>query len=531
MILIFAMFAIQNLISFDETDVTLTGTPADNFSEEQRSKFCGTGNATSTNYVKEYKIPTDCTLPQAIITDPQGNIWFVESNTGNLAKFDPVLESFTEYENSLWPKSEHSMMWGMDYSPDDTIWFTDEKYDSVWKFDIQDEKYQRIPFQSEDDSYPQQLEIHGSKLIINDFKGNKITFSDYARYGEEVSQFVLPDDRSFTYSLPSNNPNAVTADFTIDGENLWYTNWVLDGTGILSKINQTEFELLIQNEGEDLTFEFFPLPADLNTPNGITADNDGNIWLVDSSSSSFFKFNTTNENFTQFTTANPQKFTYGNFTGKIKSPVSSPYWIDMHSSGKLVFNEPGSNRIGVFDPPSESLVEYSIPSKNPHWGDCGNVTHCGLSQVFDFVIKDKEIWFTEWAENNLGVVDTTIPLPFEIHLGEDKVSLNPGESKELNFTITSNSENTLPASVIISDSSDFLDIHTNDSPLEISISDFKLVNVTLHADEELTPGEYKVLLGAETPQISVSKFVTVIVEPSTAVSLLESTPLDEKLEP
>lgn len=526
-VIILTLFASLVLFSSDETDVTLTGTPADNFSEEQRSKFCGTGIAKSNNYVKEYKIPTDCTLPQAIITDPQGNIWFVESNTGNLAKFDPVLESFTEYENSLWPKSEHSMMWGMDYAPDGTIWFTDEKYNSVWKFNIQDEKYQRFSFPSEDNSYPQQLEIHGSKLIINDFKGNKITYSDYAMYGEEVSQFVSPDELSYTYSIPSNNPNAVTADFTIDGENLWYTNWVLDGAGILTKINQTEFELLIQNEEEDLSFESFPLPAELNTPNGITADNNGNIWLVDSSSSLFFKFNPTNENFTQYTTSNPQKSTYGNYTGEIKSPTSNPYWIETDSFGKLVFNEQGSNSIGVFDPDSESLVEYFIPSKNPHWGDCGDVQNCGLSQVFDFVIQENNIWFTEWSENNLGVVDTTVPLPIEIHLDENEISLHPGESKNLNFSI-STFENTLTSvSLVISESFDFLDVHTNDSPLEILLpGSLESINVTFYADDKLIPGTYKVLLGAQTDQVSVSKFVTVIVK-SSAVSLFESITLDD----
>ena len=526
--LILIIFTIQNLIP-SEMNVTLTGTPADNFSEEQRSKFCGTGNAKSNDYVKEYKIPTDCTLPQAIVADPDGNIWFVESNTGNLAKFDPSTKRFTEYDNPLWPQGERSMMWGIDYAPDETIWFTDEKYNSVWKFNIQDEKYQRFSFPSEENSYPQRLEIHGSKLIINDFKGNKIVFSDYAQYGEETPKFTSPDEKLYTYSLLSNNPDAVTADFTIEGENIWYTNWVLNGTGILTKVNQTEFELSIQNEEEDLTFEFFPLPANLNTPNGITADNNGNIWLVDSSSSLFFKFNSINENFTQYVTSNPHKSTYGNYTGEIKSPVSRPYWIDMNSSGKLVFNEQGSNSIGVFDPDTESLVEYSIPSKNPHWGDCGNVEDCGLSQVFDFVIDGDKIWFTEWSENNLGVVDTTILLPFEIHLGEDNILLRPGESKSLTFSISSISKNTLPSvSIVLSESFEFLDVQTNDATIEnFSPDSFELINVTLHADDNLIPGKYKVLLGAATDQVSVSKFVTVIVKSST-VPLFESILLENK---
>ncbi len=532
-ILISIIFTNPNLFLSDNTNVVLTGTPADYFPEEQRSKFCGTGNATSNNYVKEYKIPTDCTLPQAITTDEFGNIWLVGSNTGSLVKFDPILESFTEYENPFWPKSGYSMMWGMDYAPDGTIWFTEEKYNSVWKFNIQDEEYQRFPFQSEDNSYPQRLKIHGSQLIINDFKGNKIIFSDYSEYGKVTSQFTSPDEKSYTYSIPSNNPNAVTADFTIDGENLWYTNWVLNGNGVLNKINQTKLELLIQNDEESLSFELFSLPENLNTPNGITADDNGNIWIVDSSSSRFFKFNSTNETFTQYVTSNPQKSTYGNYTGEIKSPVSRPYWIETDSTGKLVFNEQGSNRIGVFDPNNESLVEYSIPSKNFHWGDCGDIKDCGLSQVFDFVIQENNIWFTEWSENNIGVVDTTVPLPIEIHLNEDEISLYPGESKTLNFNISSISENTLPSvSLVLSESSDFLDVQTNNTPLENFLPDsLESINVTINTDDELTPGKYKVLLGAATDQVSVSKFVTVIVK-SFDVSLFESITLDDpEIEP
>ncbi len=502
------------------TNVTLTGTPADYFPEEQRSKFCGTGNAKSNNYVKEYKIPTECTLPQAITTDEFGNIWFVESNTGSVAKFDPVLESFTEYVNPNWPKSGHSMMWGIDYSPDGVIWFTDEKHNSLWKFVILVKHYSQRTFSSDDDSFLQKLQVHDSKIVINNFKGNEIMFLDFMEF--EFKNPSLPistdpeksDKQLNSIFLPSNNPNDVTADFTIDGENLWYTTWVPNGIGTLSKINLTELNLLIQNDDKEIPLELFSLPSDLKTPNGITVDNDGNIWLADSSSSLFFKFNPTNEDFTKYVTANPQKSTYGNYTGEIKSPASHPYWFDTDSFGKLVFNEPGSNRIGVFDPNSEFLVEYSIPSKNPHWGDCGNIQNCGLSQVFDFVINDDEIWFTEWSENNIGVVNTTIPLPIEIYLDKNEISLHPGESKNFNFSISSISENTLSSvSLILSDSSNFLDLQTNNSPLENFLpASIESINVTFYADDKLIPGKYKVLLGAETEQVSVSKFVTVIVK-------------------
>jgi len=33
-------------------------------------------------------------------------------------------------------------------------------------------------------------------------------------------------------------------------------------------------------------------------------------------------------------------------------------------------NEHNANRIGVFNPSSETLVEYTVPSRNPNWADC-----------------------------------------------------------------------------------------------------------------------------------------------------------------
>ena len=60
--------------------------------------------AMSNEYVKEYKIPTACTQPLAIIVDHDGLVWFAQTNTGKIAKFDPLTETFTEYDNPVWNK-------------------------------------------------------------------------------------------------------------------------------------------------------------------------------------------------------------------------------------------------------------------------------------------------------------------------------------------------------------------------------------------------------------------------------------------
>ena len=76
--------------------------PLDNYSLDQQDQYCGMGEAVSNRYVKEYKIPTACTQPLAITTDPHGTIWFAQTNSGNLAKFDPLTEEFTEFNNPVW---------------------------------------------------------------------------------------------------------------------------------------------------------------------------------------------------------------------------------------------------------------------------------------------------------------------------------------------------------------------------------------------------------------------------------------------
>ena len=67
------------------TETTVTGTPADNYPNDNRITFCGTNSTKSNRYITEFNVPTFCAQPLAITTDSSGNIWFTESNTGNIA--------------------------------------------------------------------------------------------------------------------------------------------------------------------------------------------------------------------------------------------------------------------------------------------------------------------------------------------------------------------------------------------------------------------------------------------------------------
>ena len=252
----------------------------------------------------------------------------------------------------------------------------------------------------------------------------------------------------------------------------------------------------------------------MTTPNGIAAADDGTIWISDTSSNFFFKFDPNTESFTKYLTSTPQISSYGNASGLVPTPVSRPYWGAFDNDGRYVFNEQTANRIGVFEPKTETLVEYMIPSNNPNWADCEGLDDCGLAQAFDFTIVDNKIWFTEWVENNIGVVDTSKPLFFDVQLDKQKTTIKKGEQAQLTFSITPN-QNISGVSITSLDTSQFSDlivVHDAPKTFDLELNTPRTIDVTITASENALPDIHKVLLSAQTDELVVSQFVTVIIE-------------------
>ena len=112
----------------------------------------------------------------------------------------------------------------------------------------------------------------------------------------------------------------------------------------LVKFNQNDYRDAVSDSGEQFLplvdfVSAYALPVQLLTPNGVAFSDDGVLWIADTTSSSFFSFNPSSEEFIQYVTAEPMFETYGNQTGIITSPISRPYWIENDNQGRLVFNE------------------------------------------------------------------------------------------------------------------------------------------------------------------------------------------------
>lgn len=503
-----------------------------NYDEADRVMFCGTGSPPgSTDFIREFEIPTACTNPLAITVDYDGNPWFAESNTGRVATFDRETETFTEYPNPAWPEGATSMMWGMDYAPDGMVWFTDDASDSLWMFHPITGQYGRIPVPAvAPDPLPQRLVVDGSQIVVNDFYGSMLVFLDPGR----PDMFLV---------APSPIDGTVTSGFVPDaGGYIWYTTWdgKPGGDGYLVRFDHGRYVDVAATTGQaylpPIDFvDLIELPSIVQTPNGIAISGDGGIWIADTTSSSVFEFDPAMGIFTQYVTASPMESAYGNKTGVVKSPLSRPYWMASDDAGRLVFNSQLSNNISVLDPILQRIVEYHVPSKNPYWSDCGTSVSgaiqddaCGVAQVFDFATYRDKIWFTEWAENKIGVVDTSVPVPFDVELSTQSVFATPGGVQSVTFDVTgpaagggdrsaqiepfaaSGSPHVLVTMLAGMGAQDDAFGYVDDG--QAYAPELSEIPVLIDISEDAPSGIYKVLLGAQAPDVSVGMFVTVIVQ-------------------
>jgi len=487
---------IGNAPSNTDNTTTTTGTPADNYPDDQRAAYCGTGAAKSNRYIAEFKVPTVCAQPLAITTDPVGNVWFTESNAGKLAKFDPFSRLFTEYENTRWPKGDQSMMWGIDYAVDENIWFTDESHDVLWKFSIIKKNYTSFSFPVSNNvaTFPQRLIIDNKNILVNDLLGNKITSFDSTQLANELNYSIINSEVN----------NTVTGSPTIDSNGkLWYIVWV----------PQKGLGALVSYDRQANIGTVFKLPVGIIAPNGISSDHQNNIWITDAATNFFISFDSTTQKFTKYVTSTPRQSVYGNATGIMKNPNSSPYWNKVDNNDRVWFNEHFANSIAVFDPKTDSLIEYLIPSQNPNWRDCTGLENCGTSMPLDFTINGDKIWFTEWVENNIGVLDSSIPLPIEVSLEPNETILNKGETSTISLTIIPKEQLDGTITLTTASTAALNDIVVSGIDKKISLENQpETVPLSLSASEFALSGTYKLLIGAQYNDVTISQFITITIK-------------------
>ena len=147
-----------------------TTNPLPNQITEFEKWNCGNNSEINSNfYVKEIKIPENCSIPISIAFDEKDKkVWFIGTKNGTLFEFNPSNETFNSYKIPIWFSRDLPIgnSWSWDLTLDNSgnnVWFTDEKLNSIWRFDKNNKEFDQfiVPFNSTSysTSYPVSIDF------------------------------------------------------------------------------------------------------------------------------------------------------------------------------------------------------------------------------------------------------------------------------------------------------------------------------------------------------------------------------------
>jgi streptogramin lyase len=367
--------------------------------------------STINSYVKEYTLPHG-TWPNGILVDKNGSVWVTGSQIHKLFKFDPKQEKIVE-TFQLGTQDEHSgvsrMVWTMVEDNEDMIWFSQMSPDPIWRFDPHTNKSDILhvsaaPFQMKTDN--------AGNIWFTTLTSNTVGIIQKAYLQEQNQEYKITEFDLDSASLPSG--------IFFEEEYVWITMIndskivkffpVKDANGSIIDIKKV---VEVPNTEENLVY----------SPTDMIILGDSSVWVTEHGTSFVSKFSDDFQSVIKFPTSQNQY-----------QATSLPFWIKGTKDGKgFWFNEHTGNKIGFFDAEKMELIEYEIPSR-PSDGYI----------VFPLTIatdptNDNLLWFSEWNTDKIGVVDKSIPIPFDLVPEKDEiVFLQNNNEKSANARITVN---------------------------------------------------------------------------------------------
>jgi virginiamycin B lyase len=469
-----------------------------------QTQFCGMNSTQHSNsFISEYSLPQKCEMPLGILAE-NDTIWYVSTKLGHLGKLNIKDNNSQEFTIPVWDSrskpTDISQTWDVKLDSKGNIWFTDEKQNGIWRYEQDSNSFSFFPVPERPSGfgtiYPVSIVLNDDEIYFAGIRSKSLWFANVSdlknNSSEGISNISLP-----LSSFKGIDPDLVsTGSIEIDRDRnvLWISMLAFGLKGQLFK-----FDL------SSRTFTPFDLPQHLDSPVGISIDEMGNPWITDHGTSIFFMVNSTDGKITEFSTsplsriaANiPKEFSY-----------TLPYWIKMDSRGILWFNEHVGNKIARFNTTDGTLVEYWIPTQNSLWAPCApNESACGIANALQFSIgKNNQIWFSEWTENKLGMLNGSKPLSFVVDTSSTEYNVKRGDTIEIPISISAKDQVNLKmiASSTFTSTGNFGNSSISFSQDSFSMDSGETKNVTLLVtpSDELANGDYTIMIGAENEEIS-----------------------------
>lgn len=361
------------------------------------------------SFIQEFDVPIKELGIKGITTDTDGGVWFYHSTnkTSTVFRFDSKTESFSHYniEGETIVETPIINLSGGQLTFDKSrniIWFTDARTNSIGKLNVQQEKIELIPIpspragpmgivMSPDGKSIWLAEIIGDKIAKLDIESNKII--EYSTGKETGPTLLAFDDKGMLWVTSSYSNNV----FRVD-------------PGLLDSIVSSGIIPLS-----------LPKP-DLFSPFGlavVTKEGAQKIFVSDHGSSRVIFSDTNLQSYVSYWTS-PSKI----------YPTTLPSQVVADKAGNVYFVQHGGNKISRIDANSGVVTEYDIPT-----GPLSTAVYLSVPE------DGKRIWFTEWAANKIGYLDTETFIPFDLQIDENEINLQRTIPYEIDVRMTAKSQN------------------------------------------------------------------------------------------
>lgn len=474
---------------------------------DNKVRFCGEESQANSNaYVTEHVLPSDCELPLGIAVDSD-KVWYLSTKQGTLGSYSLATGEFEEVEIPSWPSRSSpdpgvfSMTWATKTDGDGNVWFTDDRQNLLWKFDAATGEFSSFKSPATG-PISFDFDANGNIYLVG-VRSNSLYFGNMAEMNpgtlDGFTEIKLPLD-----VFSDIERGVVSGSLAVDRERnaVWTSVLVFDQRGQIYKYDVEANEVSV-----------YDLPADLKSPVGTTVDGDGNLWVTDHATNIFFMLNAETGSITKYSTTTLSPRVLGAVPSS--GAYTLPYWIQADSDGNLWFNQHVGNKINKFDPSTQTMVEYWIPTQNPYWANCAEgVDECGVSNTLQLSVGPSgQVWFTEWTENKIGTVNTGEQVPLSVSAPEE-ITVSRGDSADIRVDLASQSNldvamvssGTFTSTGTLGDSTGIF------SQQSLSVNSAgKQVSYVFTPAADLAPGQYVLMLGADQGDFAVLKAVRVNV--------------------
>src|ERR671910_828683 len=461
-----------------------------------QTQFCGINSTPHSNsFISEYPLPQKCEMPLGILAE-NDSIWYISTKLGHLGKFNIKDNTSQEFTIPVWDSrsklTDISQTWDVKSDSKGGIWFTDEKQNGIWPYEQDSNSFSFFPVPERPSGfgtvYPVSIVLNDDEIYFAGIRSKSLWFANVSdlknNSSEGISNISLP-----LSSFKGTDPDLVsTGSIEIDRDRnvLWISMLAFGVKGQLFK-----FDL------SSRTFTTYDLPPHLDSPVGIAIDKKGNPWVTDHGTSIFFMVNSTNGKVTEYSTS-PLLISSAN--GPNVSGDTLPYWIKMDPAGNLWFNEHVGNKLARFNNTDGTLVEYRIPTQNTFMSP-------GISNTLQFSIgKNNQIWFSEWTENKLGMLNGSKALPFVVDTSSTEYTAKKGETIEIPLVISAIDKVNIKmiASSTFTKTGSFGNSTFSFSQESFSMNSGETKNITflVTPSNDLATGDYTIMIGAENNEVS-----------------------------